>query len=63
MLGPEFVYHTKLGILQFVVLKPLMAIISFALDALGLYWHGEFRFDVGYPYIILVDNVSQTIAL
>jgi hypothetical protein len=40
-----------------------MAIVSFALDALGVYWHGEFRFDVGYPYIMLVDNVSQTIAL
>ncbi len=38
-----FRYHTKLGTLQYVVLKPICAITTFALHAVGLYTEGEFK--------------------
>ena len=62
-MGQEFSQKVKLGILQFVVLKPLMAFLSFSFEHLEMYWNGRFSWDVAYPYIMFVDNISQTIAL
>jgi Organic solute transporter Ostalpha len=62
-MGGVFLHKTKVGILQFVVLKPIMALLSFGFDAIGMYWDGEWSWGYAYPYIMLIDNISQTIAL
>jgi hypothetical protein len=40
-MGADFMYYTKVGTLQYVVLKPLTAIVTFVLESLHLY--GEVR--------------------
>eukprot|EP01006_Ploeotia_vitrea_P067118 TRINITY_DN9646_c0_g1_i1.p1 TRINITY_DN9646_c0_g1~~TRINITY_DN9646_c0_g1_i1.p1 ORF type:complete len:440 (-),score=196.98 TRINITY_DN9646_c0_g1_i1:30-1349(-) len=62
-MGGPFLYNCKLSILQFVILKPAMAIVKFILDYVDLYWVGPFSWASGFPYIMLIDNVSQTVAL
>ena len=63
VLGPEFLHHSKLGVLQYVLMKNLMAALIFVLQIFDLYAEGRFRFDRGYVYICLVSNLSQLWAL
>ena len=60
-----FLRRCKQGVLQFVILKPILAILVLTLDAFDLYGDGElFAFNKGYPYMgVLVYNLSYTIAL
>jgi len=37
-MGPEFFHKCKTGVLQFVILKPLMAMLSWAFESLRMYW-------------------------
>jgi len=53
----------KRGILQYVQLKPLLAIASLALKASGKFNEGEFRIDSGYLYVSIVYNVSICLSL
>ncbi|KAH9055117.1 organic solute transporter Ostalpha-domain-containing protein [Lactarius deliciosus] len=53
----------KRGILQYVQLKPLLAIASLALKASGKYNEGEFRIDSGYLYVSIVYNISICLSL
>jgi len=48
----------KRGILQYVQVKPLLAIASLALKAIGKYNEGEFRADSGYLYVSIIYNAS-----
>lgn len=56
-------YATKVGTLQYVVVKPVLAVIIFTLESLDLYGEGSFRADVGYPYVTFFANLSQVYAL
>ncbi|KAH9061212.1 organic solute transporter Ostalpha-domain-containing protein [Lactarius vividus] len=53
----------KRGILQYVQLKPLLAIASLVLKASGKYNEGEFRIDSGYLYVSVVYNISICLSL
>lgn len=55
--------HCQLGVLQYVVLKCILTILSFILELLGLFGEGEFSFRKGYIYISLVSNLSQAWAM
>lgn len=59
----EFLYKNKVGCLQYVVVKPLMSLLAFILDQNEKYGEGEFKADVGYPYISFVTNCSQVWAM
>ncbi|KIJ62327.1 hypothetical protein HYDPIDRAFT_176629 [Hydnomerulius pinastri MD-312] len=53
----------KRGILQYVQVKPLLAITSMILKATGTYHEGDFRARSGYLYVSIVYNVSICLAL
>jgi len=61
--GRIFMHRCKQMILQFVVLKPLLALLIFWLDFAGVYQEGNFSYQYGYLYITIIYNVSFTIAL
>ncbi|KAH9956149.1 organic solute transporter Ostalpha-domain-containing protein [Russula dissimulans] len=53
----------KRGILQYVQVKPFLAIASLVLKASGKYNEGEFRADSGYLYVSVIYNVSICLSL
>lgn len=62
-MGSEMLHYCKVGVLQYVVIKNLMALIAIILDEIGLYAEGSFRLDRGYVYICFVNSTSQIWAL
>ncbi|GAB5355535.1 hypothetical protein AAMO2058_000213800 [Amorphochlora amoebiformis] len=63
-LGKDYFQFTKIGALQYVVLKPLTAIASFILSATGTLGETDpFRFDRGYLYIVTINSISQALAI
>jgi Organic solute transporter Ostalpha len=58
-----FLRGCKQGALQFVILKPFMAITTLFLEGVGLYADGEFRADRGYAYLAFMYNICYTVAL
>ncbi len=58
-MGAPFLWHAKFGTLQFVVLKPILALISFVCQLAGVLGDGTFKFDVAYPYLSFVASTSQ----
>ncbi|KAG0704012.1 DUF300-domain-containing protein [Suillus ampliporus] len=53
----------KRGILQYVQVKPVLAIASLVMKATGTYNEGDFRARSGYLYVSIVYNVSICLAL
>ncbi|TVU47091.1 hypothetical protein EJB05_06671 [Eragrostis curvula] len=62
-LGPDFYYAVKIGIVQYMILKPICAVLAIFLQLLGIYGEGKFGWKYGYPYLAVVLNFSQTWAL
>merc|ERR1712137_776540 len=62
-LGRSFYVLCKRCVLQFVIIKPILAILTFCMEITGVYHMGSFDFTSGYLYITAVDNVSITIAV
>lgn len=58
-----FLRFCKQVTLQFCIIKPLMAALTIILHAFKKYHDGDFRPDGGYLYIMLINNVSITLAL
>ncbi|TFK67792.1 DUF300-domain-containing protein [Pluteus cervinus] len=48
----------KRGILQYVQVKPVLAIVTLILKSLGKYNEGDFRANSGYLYVSIIYNVS-----
>ncbi|KAF9238246.1 DUF300-domain-containing protein [Melanogaster broomeanus] len=53
----------KRGILQYVQVKPILAVASLIMKATGTYNEGDFRAKSGYLYVSIVYNVSICLAL
>ncbi|XP_020115262.1 protein LAZ1 homolog 1 isoform X1 [Ananas comosus] len=62
-LGSDFYYAVKIGIVQYMILKPICAILAIILELFGVYGEGKFEWQYGYPYLAVVLNFSQTWAL
>ncbi|XP_028797869.1 protein LAZ1 isoform X1 [Neltuma alba] len=62
-LGRWFYQIVKFGIVQYMIIKSLSAIIAVILEAFGVYCEGEFKWGCGYPYLAVVLNFSQSWAL
>uniref|UniRef100_A0ACD5XQ05 Uncharacterized protein n=1 Tax=Avena sativa TaxID=4498 RepID=A0ACD5XQ05_AVESA len=62
-LGPDFYYAVKIGIVQYMILKPICAVLAIFMQLLGIYGEGKFAWRYGYPYLTVVLNFSQTWAL
>ncbi|XP_039295366.1 transmembrane protein 184C [Nilaparvata lugens] len=59
----ELVLKCKHGILQYCVVRPVTTGIAFVCHLKGIYGDGEFKSDVAYPYIIIINNISQFVAM
>ncbi|KAM5562432.1 protein LAZ1 [Rosa sericea] len=62
-LGPAFYYAVKVGIVQYMILKLICALLAMILQSFGVYGEGKFDWRYGYPYLAVVLNFSQTWAL
>jgi hypothetical protein len=51
------------GTLQFVIIKPITAVLAILLHQFGLYESSNFDLNNGYVYLSLINNVSVTISL
>ena len=58
-MGEEFLRHCKSGILNYVILRPLMTAIAFITALGGCYSEGVIRADNSYIYVAVVNNFSQ----
>lgn len=61
-MSPFFI-RCKFGVLQYVLLKFLSAIVVLLLEWKGLYKEGDFSWSSGYLYICILTNLSQCWAL
>lgn len=59
----RFVALTKRGALQFVFVKPILAILTVVLYATGHYVEGDWAASNSYLYITIAYNITYTIAL
>lgn len=62
-LGSEFYYAVKIGIVQYMILKTICALLAILLELCGVYGEGKFEWRYGYSYLAVVLNFSQTWAL
>ncbi|XVE60178.1 hypothetical protein DITRI_Ditri05aG0107300 [Diplodiscus trichospermus] len=62
-LGPKFYHAVKIGIVQYMILKMICALLAMILESFGVYGEGKFEWRYGYPYLAVVLNFSQTWAL
>ncbi|GAA6044171.1 hypothetical protein JCM8097_007217 [Rhodosporidiobolus ruineniae] len=53
----------KRGILQYVQLKPILAVLTVVLKAFGKYDDGHLAKDSGYTYVSIVYNLSVSLSL
>ena len=61
--GRSYFRLCKRLIYQFVLIKPLLAVMSIILLYYDLYGEGEYNLKKGYIYITLIDNLSVTVAM
>ncbi|XP_047307912.1 protein LAZ1 isoform X2 [Impatiens glandulifera] len=53
----------KFGIVQYMLIKAVTAILAVILEAFGVYCEGDFKLGCGYTYLAVILNFSQTWAL
>lgn len=63
VLGKKLFSIIRFGLVQYMILKTLCALLAFVLELCGVYGDGEFKWYYGYPYITIVLNFSQMWAL
>jgi len=59
----KWVWYFKIGLLQYTWINPLCSGIAVILNLAGIYGNGQWQFNRGYPYITIIVNVSQSLAL
>ncbi|URE22090.1 hypothetical protein MUK42_17636 [Musa troglodytarum] len=62
-LDGRFIRRCKQGGLQFVILKPILVVITFIFYAKGKYEDGNFSVDQAYLYITIIYTISYSMAL
>lgn len=62
-MGVEFLLQCKHGVLQYVVIKTMATVLTFLLEAIGLYGEGTFSWLTAYPYLAFSLNISVMYAL
>lgn len=62
-LDGRFIRRCKQGCLHFVILKPILVVVTFILYAKGEYEDGNFSTKQSYLYITIIYTISYTVAL
>ncbi|KAK4340912.1 hypothetical protein RND71_039413 [Anisodus tanguticus] len=62
-LGSDFYQAVKIGIVQYMILKMICALLAMVFQLFGIYGEGKFEWRYAYPYLAVVLNFSQTGAL
>lgn len=62
-LDGRFIRRCKQGCLQFVILKPILVIVTFILYAKGKYKDGNFSPKQSYLYLTIIYTISYSMAL
>ncbi|XP_053673525.1 transmembrane protein 184C [Anopheles nili] len=62
-MGREFVHNCKHGILQYTVVRPLTTIVACICQLNHVYGEGQFQPSVAFPYLVFINNCSQSIAM
>lgn len=57
------ILYFKICLLQYTWINPICSAIAVVLNLAGVYANGQWKFDRGYPYITIIINISQTLAL
>lgn len=63
LLTRRFIRMCKQWTLQFVILKPILVIITFILYAKGKYRDGNFSPNQAYLYLTIIYTISYSVAL
>lgn len=63
VMGKDLYTIEKFGLVQYMILKASCGFLALLLELFGVYGDGEFKWNVGYPYIAVVMNFSQMWAL
>ena len=59
----RWVWYFKIGLLQYSWIVPICSGIAVVLNLANVYGNGLWKFNRGYPYITIIINISQTLAL
>lgn len=59
----RFLRRVKQGALQFVLIKPVTAILGLILEKYHLYHDGELSLTSGYFYCAFINNISVTVRI
>lgn len=62
-MGAEMFYNCKYGVLQYVIVKPCCALITFVSGAAGIYGPNSFSLARLHFYVFLASNTSQMWAI
>ncbi|XP_017770808.1 PREDICTED: transmembrane protein 184C [Nicrophorus vespilloides] len=62
-MGREFIHICKHGILQYTVVRPITTAIAFICKMNDVYGDGEFKGNMAFPYVLVVNNISQFVAM
>lgn len=62
-LGQRVYLIIKIGIVQYMIIKAVTAVLAVILEAFDVYCEGDFKLGCGYPYMAVVLNFSQSWAL
>lgn len=59
----RFLQRCKHGVLQYTVVRPVMTVIALVTEMFGCYEEGDFNFTTAWSYIVIINNVSQILAM
>ncbi|OII75905.1 hypothetical protein cand_002360 [Cryptosporidium andersoni] len=59
----RFYTFIKLGVLQFVIIKPTVTLSALYLESIGKYGAGSFSLYTGFPYIAFLNSVSVSLTI
>lgn len=62
-IGRSFLFNTMFGTFQYIIIKILCGLVIFILALFDSYTPGDFTYNNGYVYIVIIASVSQMWAL
>eukprot|EP00744_Colponema_vietnamica_P001602 GILI01002642.1.p1 GENE.GILI01002642.1~~GILI01002642.1.p1 ORF type:complete len:444 (+),score=51.16 GILI01002642.1:98-1429(+) len=59
----RFLKRAKIGTIQYAIIKPVNSILGCILESFDLYDEGKWRFDRGWSYFCIINNISVMVAM